>query len=73
MTGLVHGASLVIGLRVVPTAGRLIVSFVSGLTSYDAVSPGSAIFALTTVALLAGYLPASPAAAVDPVVAIGSE
>ena len=64
---------LVIGLAVVPAVSRFIISFLFGLQAYDALSLGSAIFAMTIVALLAGYLPARRAAKVDPVVALRYE
>ena len=62
-----------IGLAVVPAVSRFIVSFLFGLKPYDLVSLGSAIFAMTVVALLAGYLPARRAAKVDPMVALRYE
>jgi predicted permease len=64
---------LAIGLAVIPAVSRFIVSFLFGLKPYDLMSMGSAILALTTVALLAGYLPARRAAKVDPVVALRYE
>lgn len=64
---------LVIGLALVPAIMRLIASFLFGLKPYDAVSLGSAIFLMTAVALVAGYLPARRAAQVDPMVALRYE
>lgn len=66
-------AGLAIGLAVVPAVSRFVVSFLFGLKPYDLVSMGSAIFAMTVVALLAGYLPARRAARVDPMVALRYE
>ena len=66
-------AGLAIGLAVVPAVSRFVVSFLFGLKPYDLVSLGSAIFAMTVVALLAGYLPARRAAKVDPMVALRYE
>ena len=66
-------AGLAIGLAVVPAVSRFVVSFLFGLKPYDLVSLGSAIFAMTVVALLAGYLPARRAATVDPMVALRYE
>ena len=66
-------AGLAIGLAVVPAVSRFVVSFLFGLKPYDLVSMGSAIFAMTVVALLAGYLPARRAARVDPMVALRFE
>ena len=66
-------AGLAIGLAVVPAVSRFVVSFLFDLKPYDLVSLGSAIFAMTVVALLAGYLPARRAATVDPMVALRYE
>lgn len=66
-------AGLAIGLAVVPAVSRFVVSFLFGLKPYDAVSLTSAVFAMTAVALLAGYLPARRAAKVDPMVALRYE
>jgi predicted permease len=64
---------LAIGLAVVPAVSRLIASFLFGLKPYDILSLGSAILAMTSVALLAGYLPARRAARVDPMAALRYE
>lgn len=60
-------------LLVIGAVSRFIISFLFGLKPYDALSLGSANFAMTIVALLAGYPPAGRAAKVDPVVALRSE
>ena len=64
---------LLIGLIAMPLISRFVVSFLFGLKPYDAVSIASAVFTLTTVALLAGYLPARRASQVDPMVALRYE
>jgi predicted permease len=64
---------LLIGLITMPLISRFVVSFLFGLKPYDAVSIGSAVFTLTTVSLLAGYLPARRASQVDPMVALRYE
>jgi ABC-type antimicrobial peptide transport system permease subunit len=62
-----------IGLVTVPAISRFVVSFLFGMNAYDAVSIAAAVFVLTLVALLAGYLPARRAARVDPMVALRYE
>ena len=64
---------VVIGLAIVPTVSHFIVSLLFGLKPYDALSVISAIFALSAVALLAGYYPARRAARVDPMIALRYE
>ncbi|SRR5579871_177464 len=64
---------VMIGLAIVPTVSHFIVSLLFGLKPYDALSVISAIFALSAVALLAGYFPARRAARVDPMVALRYE
>jgi len=66
-------SGVVIGLAIVPTVSRFIVSLLFGLKPYDALSVISAIFALSIVVLLAGYFPARRAARVDPMVALRYE
>jgi predicted permease len=64
---------VVIGLAIVPTVSHFVVSLLFGLKPYDALSVISGIFALSAVALLAGYFPARRAAQVDPMVALRYE
>lgn len=64
---------LAIGLALVPALSRFIVSLLFDLKPYDALSLGSAVFAMTAVALLAGYLPARRASKVDPIIALRYE
>ena len=64
---------LAIGISAVSVVTRFVASFLFDLKPYDAVSLGSAIFVMTAVALLAGYLPARRAARVDPMVALRYE
>ena len=63
-------AALAMGVSLVPAVSRFVASFLFGLQPYDGVSLGSAVFLLSAVALLAGYLPARRAAKVDPLVAL---
>lgn len=72
-TMLLVATGLLIGLAAVPAISRFVVSFLYGLKPYDALSIGSAVFALTAVALVAGFLPARRAAKVDPMVALRYE
>jgi predicted permease len=64
---------LLIGLALVPAITRFVISFLFGLTPYDPVSILSAILTMTTVAAIAGYLPARRAARVDPMIALRYE
>jgi len=72
-TMLLVAAGLLIGLVTVPAISRFVGSFLFGLKHYDAISIGSAVFVLSLVALLAGYLPARRAAKVDPMIALRYE
>jgi predicted permease len=72
-TAMLVATGLLLGLVTVPAISHFVVSLLFGLKPYDAVSIGSAVFALTAVALLAGYLPARRAAKVDPMVALRYE
>lgn len=64
---------LAIGLCVSVAASHLIASLLFGLSSNDPLIIGLAASVLGAVALLAGYLPASRAARVDPMVALRHE
>jgi predicted permease len=72
-TLLLVSLGLAIGLAVAVGVNRFVASFLFDLKPYDAVSLGSAIVVMTTVAFLAGYLPARRAAKVDPVIALRYE
>jgi predicted permease len=64
---------LAIGVVLIPVVSGFVVSFLFGLKPYDAVSILSAILIMTTVAAVAGYLPARRAARVDPMIALRYE
>lgn len=72
-TMLLVAIGVLIGLATLPAVSRFVASLLFGLKPYDALSVGTAVFALTSVALLAGYLPARRAAKVDPMVALRCE
>src|SRR5262249_31137148 len=59
-TGLSIGAVAIFGL------GRLLDSLLFGLSSHDPLTLVVALLVLSTVALLAGYLPARRVASIDP-------
>jgi predicted permease len=67
------GIGVGVGMAIAPPLNRLVKSFLFGLGPYDVASIGSAITAMTVVALFAGYLPARRAAKVDPMVALRYE
>jgi len=64
---------LAIGLGVAVAASHLIASLLFGLSPNDPLTIGLAASILAAVALLAGYLPASRAARVEPMVALRHE
>jgi predicted permease len=64
---------IVIGLALAPALSRIVASFLFGLKFYDPLSIVAAIFAMTAVAIVAGYVPARRAAKLDPVVALRYE
>jgi predicted permease len=63
-------AGVVVGLAAAWGATRLIASTLFGVTAMDPLTLAFAITAMMTVALLAGYIPARRAAAINPVVAL---
>jgi putative ABC transport system permease protein len=67
------GAGLVVGLAAAWGTTRLIASTLFGLTAMDPPTLAFAVLVMTVVALVAGYVPARRAAAVDPVVALRAE
>jgi predicted permease len=66
-------AGVAIGVLLAPVAGRLAISLLFDLKSYDPLSIGLAAVALIGVALSAGYLPARRATRVEPMVALRYE
>jgi ABC-type antimicrobial peptide transport system permease subunit len=67
------GAGLVVGMITAWGTTRLIASTLFGLTAMDPPTLASAVLVMIAVALVAGYVPARRAAAVDPVVALRAE
>ena len=61
---------VVVGLAAAWGATRLIASTLFGVTAMDPPTLALAIAAMMTVALLAGFIPARRAAAVNPVIAL---
>jgi putative ABC transport system permease protein len=70
---LMAGAGVVIGLAIALTLARVMQSLLFGIGATDPASFAAATLVLTSVALLASYLPARRAAAVDPAVTLRSE
>jgi putative ABC transport system permease protein len=70
---LLLGIGLTAGVVLAWWAGSAAATLLFGLRGHDAVSLGAAGALLTTVALIASYLPARRAAALDPVAALRSE
>jgi predicted permease len=64
---------VVLGLVGTLYSGRLLESFLFGVTSRDAVTLGIVCVSVTTVTLVAAYLPARRAAAIDPLVALSAD
>jgi putative ABC transport system permease protein len=64
------GGGVLVGVAAAWAATRLIASTLFGLTAMDPLTLAFAIAVMTAVALLAGYVPARRAAAVDPVIAL---
>ena len=67
------GAGLVVGLAAAWGTTRLIATTLFGLTAMDPPTLVFAVLVMIAVALVAGYVPARRAAAVDPVVALRAE
>jgi ABC-type antimicrobial peptide transport system permease subunit len=66
-------AGLALGLAGAVAESRVMSSLLFGLAPVDPVAIAGAMIAMTTLAALAGYLPARRAARVDPMVALRDE
>ena len=64
---------IVIGLALAAGLGRLAAGAIPGVAAFDALAFGVVALVLAAVALLAGWLPARAALAVDPIVALRQE
>lgn len=67
------GSGLILGLAVVFVLARFLTSMLYGVSPSDPVTFVGVSFLLAMVALLACYLPARPAARIDPMIAIREE
>ena len=67
------GLGLLIGVPLAVAAGRILASKLFRVPAFNPAILTSAIFALATCALIAGFLPARRAAAIDPVEALRME
>jgi putative ABC transport system permease protein len=72
-TGLLLLAGIAAGVAISLAAGRVVASLLFGLQANDPLTLVSAGAALAVVALLASYLPAFRASAVDPAIALRQE
>jgi ABC-type antimicrobial peptide transport system permease subunit len=70
---LLTGLGLAAGLGTAIASGRLLQAFLFGVTPHDVVSLGAAASLLAAVAMIAAWIPARRAAAVDPLVALRVE
>ena len=70
---LLLGAGVVVGLPLIVGVTRLAAALLYGLTPTDPVSLGLAVVLLSTVTLLAGYVPARRATRLDPLAALRHE
>ena len=67
------GAGMATGLALALASSRLIESLLYGMKSYDPAVIGLSILAMSSAALLAGYLPARRATRIDPMAALRYE
>jgi len=72
-TLLLVGAGTAVGVPLALGAARFVRSQLFGVEPYDPLTIAFAVLLLTTVAAIAGYLPALRAARVDPMVALRHE
>jgi predicted permease len=66
-------AGLAVGLVIALSAGRLIASLLFGVSTYDPITIAGVIGVISSVALVACYLPGHAATRVDPIVALRDE
>lgn len=67
------GVGLALGLAIAAALSRLLANMLFGVSSFDAVTFAAVALILATVTLMATYLPARRASAVDPLTALRSE
>jgi ABC-type antimicrobial peptide transport system permease subunit len=67
------GIGLAVGIPVALASSRLIANQLYGVKTYDPAIVGLAVFVLTGCALLAGFIPARRAAAIEPMQALRTE
>jgi predicted permease len=70
---LLTGLGLAAGLGTAIASGRLLQTLLFGVTAHDVVSLGAAAILLAAVAMIAAWIPARRASAVDPLVALRVE
>jgi ABC-type antimicrobial peptide transport system permease subunit len=72
-TSWLSGIGVVLGVLIATGVTRFIQSMLFGLKPYDPLTMGEAVLVMSTVALLAGWLPARRASRLDPMTALRHE